>query len=78
MAEFSPETLTSWLNAKGFEFKCPVCGSEEYAAGEDLIKISSPGPGLSWGQPFEGAYIYCTVCGYTMFFNVEKLPLEEA
>jgi predicted nucleic-acid-binding Zn-ribbon protein len=78
LAEFSPETLTSWLNAKGFEFKCPVCGSEEYQASENLIRISSPAPGLHWGQPFQGAYIYCAECGYTMFFNAEKLPLEEA
>ena len=76
MAEFSPELITSWLNAKGFEFKCPVCGSEEYAAGKNLIKISSPSPGLHWGQPYQGAYIYCAVCGYTMFFNARKLPFE--
>ena len=76
LAQFSPELLTSWLNGKGFEFKCPVCGSEEYATSEDLIKISSPSPGLRWGQPFQGAYIYCVVCGYTMFFNTGIFPFE--
>jgi predicted nucleic-acid-binding Zn-ribbon protein len=77
LAEFLPEILRSWLNAKGLEFKCPVCSSEEYVAGENIIRMSSPQPGLHWGQPFQGAYIYCAVCGYTMFFNAEKLPLEE-
>jgi len=68
----------SWLNAKGFEFECPVCGSEEYQASENLIRISSLGSGLHWGEPSQGAYIYCAECGYTVFFNAEKLPLEEA
>jgi hypothetical protein len=78
LADFSPETPTSWLNAKGFEFNCPVCGSEEYQASENLVRISSPAPGLRWGQPFQGAYIYYAECGHTMVFNAEKLPLEEA
>jgi len=74
LAEFSLEILTSWLNAKGFVFRCPVCGSEEYEAGEDLVRISSPRPGLHWGRPFQGAYVYSAICGYTVFFNAEKLP----
>jgi predicted nucleic-acid-binding Zn-ribbon protein len=78
LAEFSPGTVTSWMNAKSLEFKCPVCGSEEYQASENLIRISSLGPGLHWGEPFQRAYIYCAECGHTMFFNAEKLPLEEA
>ncbi len=78
MAEFSPELLRKWLHAKGFEFECLVCGCQEYEASENLIRISAPSPGLSWGQPFRGAYISCAECGYTMFFNVEKLPLREA
>jgi hypothetical protein len=78
LAEFSPGTVTSWMNAKSLEFKCPVCGSEEYQASENLVRISSPAPGLRWGQPFQGAYIYYAECGHTRVFNAEKLPLEEA
>lgn len=78
MAEYAPETLTSWLNAKGFEFVCPICGSKEYVPSEHPIRIFAPGSGLSsWEESFRGVYIYCEDCGYTMFFNLEKIPLEE-
>ncbi len=77
LAEFSPQTLTSWLNSKGFEFRCPVCGYEEYVPGEHPIQATHASPGFAPGPLFRGAYIYCTNCGYTMFFNLREIPLED-
>jgi len=77
LAEFSPETLTAWLNSKGFEFTCPVCGYEEYVPGEHPIQVTHASPGFAPGPLFRGAYICCANCGYTMFFNLRKVPLED-
>jgi predicted nucleic-acid-binding Zn-ribbon protein len=75
LAEFSPQTLRSWLNSKGFEFRCPVCGYEEYVPGEHPIQATHASSGFAPGPLFRGAYVYCTNCGYTMFFS--EIPLED-
>lgn len=73
------EAIKEWIEKKATKesAKCPICGHQQWAIGEHLIRTSIHTPGVTalGGQAYVYAHISCTNCAYTRFFNAVMLGL---
>lgn len=49
---------------------CPLCGNPEWAVGYVVEARLTSNPALS----HKYIPVDCTMCGYTMFFNSDRIP----
>jgi len=46
--------------------ECPICGSDDWGIGDQIVEISPFMPGAPVYPQF---FVYCQKCAYTIFFN---------
>jgi len=54
--------------------ECPICGSDDWGIGDQIVEIRSSLPG---GSIYPQFFVYCQKCAYTIFFNAVIAGLVE-
>lgn len=55
--------------------ECPICGSDNWGIGDQIVEIRSFAPSASVYPQF---FVYCQKCGHTIFFNAVIAGLVDA
>jgi predicted nucleic-acid-binding Zn-ribbon protein len=53
---------------------CPICGSDNWGIGDEIIEVRSSSPESPIYPQF---FVYCQKCGHTIFFNAVIAGLVE-
>ncbi len=64
--------LQQWLNSRGVNLNCPMCGSAQWETGEIISGRSVIDPGNSVPM----VQVVCGNCGYVMLFAAVPMGLS--
>ena len=70
--------VTAWLNEKGVNHSCPVCGENEWIVGDHLLTgvLHFPDGGMSLGgAAYPTVILVCSNCAYTRHFMAGPIGL---
>jgi predicted nucleic-acid-binding Zn-ribbon protein len=63
--------LQQWLNSRGVDLNCPVCGSTQWETGEIVSGANVSGQ----GNVLPMVQVICSNCGYVMVFAAMPIGL---
>ncbi|WP_269581217.1 hypothetical protein [Roseibium sp. Sym1] len=71
------ERVITWLNQKGKNHICPVCGENNWVVGDHLLNgmAFSGGKMILGGPSYPMVFILCSNCAYTRQFMAKPIGL---